>query len=663
VSGEPPPGLWSATDDATGHDPTEPSPGPGPTSRPNRFLTRLCLWRSPGDQPRWARPALLAIAAGAGLSYGWGMGNFPLEPFYGAAVRSMGMSWRNFFFGAVDPAGTVTLDKLPGAFWLQALSVRVFGFHYWSVALPQVIAGVLTVLVLYRVVRRLAGPKAGLVAALILATSPVSALVNRGNVSDSVLVLLTVLAADATTRALETGRLRTLLLAGLWVGLAFQTKMVQAWLIVPALLAAYAVAAPPNLRRRLGHVAMAGVVAVIVSLSWMTVVAAVPGHDRPYVDGTTDDSIFTQVFVYNGWLRIGVHLDADKSVHGLQPFLAAAVRENTQVGTYRIGASPQRLLVGPLGRDDAWLLPAALVSAVAVLVARRSRWRRDPMRAAVILWAGWLVVLAGFFSFGAYVNSYYTAALVPAVAALCAMGLALAWRTRATSRNSRGVLLVVVPVTALYAVSLLPPGAGVRVWVTALTAAVAVVAEVALAMSMRGGVSRHGGVARRGSGGVAIALAALSLLLVPAITTGVVVNDGLGSFSTPYQSAAATFGTTTNPEQFQEDGERVRAGYARAYPGSQIVYATDSSAVAAPLIMITGREFLPIGGYSGDDPAPTIATLRHLVDTGMVQRFLIPVSPRGRDPRMAWVRAHCSVLYTEPYGVGVEVGLYHCYRT
>ena len=597
---------------------------------------------------------LLAIAAGAGVSYAWGIGNVPLEPFYGAAVRSMGMSWRNFFFGAVDPAGTVTLDKLPGAFWIQALSVRLFGFHYWSVALPQVIAGVLTVLVLFRVVRRLAGPRAGVVAALIVAASPVSALVNRGNVSDSALVLLSVLAADATTRALQTGRLRTLLLAGLWVGLAFQTKMVQAWLIVPALFVAYAVAAPPDLRRRLGHVALAGVVTVIVSLSWMALVAAVPGHDRPYVDGTTDDSIFTQVFVYNGWLRIGIHLDADKSVHGLQPFLAAAVRENTQVGTYRIGASPQRLLVGPLGRDDAWLLPSALVAGVAVLVARRSRPRRDPMRAAVILWGGWLIVLAGFFSFGAYVNSYYTAALVPAIAALCATGLALAWRTRVTSRASRGVLLVVVPLTALYAVSLLPQNAGVRGWVSATTGAVAVVAEAALAMSMRGGATRFR------SGDVAIALAGLSLLLVPAITTGVVVSDGLGSFSTPYQSAAATIGTTTNVELFQEDGARLRAGYAHAYPGNQVVYATDSSAVAAPLIMVTGREFLPIGGFSGDTPAPTLATLRRLVDTGMVQRFLIPLRPPARDPRMTWVRAHCTELFDEPYGVGVQVGLFHC---
>src|SRR5580658_7891586 len=189
------------TEDAVADDPlvddaVGPAPRlPGATGAARRPRAALAFWRSPADQPGWARPTLLSIAALAGLSYAWGMGNFPLEPFYAAAVRSMGASWRDFFFAAADPAGTVSLDKLPGAFWVQALFVRVLGFHYWVVALPQVLAGVAVVLVLYRVVRRLVGPKAGVVAALVMATSPVTALVNRGNVADSLWILLTVLAA------------------------------------------------------------------------------------------------------------------------------------------------------------------------------------------------------------------------------------------------------------------------------------------------------------------------------------------------------------------------------------------------------------------------------------------------------------------------------------
>src|SRR5580698_9722969 len=148
------------------------------------------------------RLALTAIAALAGLLYAWAMGRETLEYYYAAADRSMSMSWHNFFFGAFDPAGTITVDKLPGALWLQALSVRAFGVHAWAIILPQVIEGILTVLVLYRAVRRLAGPTAGLIAALVLAVSPATVALDRENISDSLMILLLVLAADAVSGAI-----------------------------------------------------------------------------------------------------------------------------------------------------------------------------------------------------------------------------------------------------------------------------------------------------------------------------------------------------------------------------------------------------------------------------------------------------------------------------
>ena len=166
-----------------------------------------------------------------GWRYAWGSDNAYLEPFYGAAARSMAGSWHDFVFGAFDPAGTVTVDKLPGALWLQALSLRVLGFHVWAVVLPQIVEGVLTILVLYRAVRRPGRPGGGHPRRGRARGQPgMTVALNRGNVSDSLLILLTVLAADATSAALLSGRLRTLLLAGVWVGLAFQAKMMQAWL-------------------------------------------------------------------------------------------------------------------------------------------------------------------------------------------------------------------------------------------------------------------------------------------------------------------------------------------------------------------------------------------------------------------------------------------------
>src|ERR1700683_350872 len=157
---------------------------------------RIAVWRSPADQPGWARPTLLGIAALSALLYTVRGGTY-LEAYYAASVRSMSMSWHDFFFAAFDPAGTVTLDKLPGAFWIQALSVRAFGVGTWAIILPQVVEGVLSVLVLYRIVRRLCGPAAGLTAAALVALAPATVALNRGNIADSFMILALLLAADA----------------------------------------------------------------------------------------------------------------------------------------------------------------------------------------------------------------------------------------------------------------------------------------------------------------------------------------------------------------------------------------------------------------------------------------------------------------------------------
>ena len=235
----------SASETAVG----SPAPGTG---------TRSSLrWRAIVGDPAWARPALLVLAVIAGLGYAWNAtGN--LEIYYAAAVRSMSMSWHNFLFGAFDPAATITLDKLPGAFWVQALSVRIFGLHAWAIVAPQVVEGIASVLVLYRLVRRLAGPLAAILAAGVFVLAPATMALNRGNVADTLMILLVLLAADATVRAALTGRLRSLVWAGALVGLAFQAKMIEAWLLLPALALTYLASSREGWRRRLGHLGLAG---------------------------------------------------------------------------------------------------------------------------------------------------------------------------------------------------------------------------------------------------------------------------------------------------------------------------------------------------------------------------------------------------------------------
>jgi 4-amino-4-deoxy-L-arabinose transferase-like glycosyltransferase len=502
------------------------------TGRVGRFLTP---WRSPADQPAWARPALLAIAVIAAVAYGWGMAGASVEPFYGAAARSMAESWHDFIFGAFDPAGTVTVDKLPGALWLQALSLRVFGFHIWALVLPQVAEGVLTILVLYRAVRRLAGPAAGLTAAAVLAVTPVIVLLGRGNVSDSLLILLLVLAADATSAALLTGSLGQLLLAGLWVGLAFQAKMIQAWLALPALAAAYLLAAPAaKFRTRCAHVALAGLVTAVVSLSWMTAVSLVPSQDRPYVDGSANDSVYAQVFDYNGLGRLTGNW---ATIAGPpSPLIVTAVESGQLLNAETFGIKPSwhRLLAGPFAADGGWLLPAAIVGLLGVLISRRRQGRRDPLRAAVVLWGGWWLILAVFFSAGTYLNAYYVAGLSPAVAALCGAGLA-AGGPRPWSPRVRLIVAATALGCAGYGAYLMAQTASGPVELTVLAPIVAAAAAARLLLPASG----------RGGHLTAVALAGAAVFLLPAAASVSSVIRGLGPFDTPFESSKTA--TDTRP--------------------------------------------------------------------------------------------------------------------
>jgi 4-amino-4-deoxy-L-arabinose transferase-like glycosyltransferase len=602
-------------------------------------------WRSPPDQPPWVRPTLIAIAALAGLSYAWGMNGAALESFYGAAARSMSMSWHNFFFGAFDPAGTVTVDKLPGSLWPQALLLRIVGFHVWAIVLPQVIEGVLTILVLYRAVRRLAGPLAGITAAAALATSPVTVALNRGNVADSLLILLLVLAADATSAALLSGRLRTLLLAGVWVGLAFQAKMTVAWLVLPALAVAYLLAAPPRLRVRIAHVALAGALTAVVSVSWMTVVSFVPAHSRPYVDGTQNNSIFSQTFEYNGTARLERHNVFAGAGHPAAFLVHAS--EASSAPAHRVQPSWHRLLSGLFGRDDGWLLPAALIAAIWVVLARRRAGRRDPLRASVVLWGSWLLVLAAFFSAGGYPNSYYVAALSPATGALCGAGVALAQRARRRMAASAGLAAAML-CSVGYGIYLLNGGTTVPGWLLPVAGVTAALGALAL-------LTAHGRrILRSSMGGVIVTMACA--LVLPGVASVLMVTRGLGPFAAPYQPASATVSRAA--------ARRSRLLHAQVMEELDSTYATpitlvtDSSILAAPFILATGKEVLPIGGFQGGIPAPSLAELRRRMAAEEVRAFIVPTV--SDDPRITWIHSHCKTESPAGARNAEATALYDC---
>jgi 4-amino-4-deoxy-L-arabinose transferase-like glycosyltransferase len=581
----------------------------------------------PGPQcPVWLRrPALVLIAALAGLSYAWALGQDPLEPYYAAAVRSMSMSWHNFIYGAFDPTGTVTLDKLPGAFWIQALAVRAFGFHTWVIVVPQAIEGVLTVLVLYRAVQRLAGPVAGLIAAAVVAVSPATVALNRGNISDSLMILLLVLAADAVSAAIASGSQPRLILAGVWVGLAFQAKMIEAWLVLPALGLAYLVSAPGPAGRRIRQLAVAGAVAALVSLSWMTAVSLVPASHRPYIDGSQDNSAYQQVFVYNGFGRFGdqtpLQLLAGQSIGATSAVVTPA-------------AAPDRLLRGDLGRDTGWLIPAALAIAAWGIVSRRRRPRGDPLRACFVLWGGWLVLLAVTFSLATTINPYYTAALTPAVAAVLGTGAAAFWSADRSASGRRIGLAVLIAGTTAYAAWLVASAGGQAPgWLVpaVIAAGVAAVAMVAASAAVRG------------TAWLAMAVVAglAAACVAPAVASADFVLRHQGAFDTPFEPAReanaidALFLRT--PAQVALTIPRLRA----AQFGAPYLLAAQTAALASVFIDDSGLEALPIGGFTGTIGSPTLAQLKADISAG---QFHLVLAATSTDPRLRWIAAHCRNL-------------------
>ncbi|MCZ9347434.1 glycosyltransferase family 39 protein, partial [Streptomyces sp. TRM76130] len=419
--------------------PDEPVPRRRP--RPPMF------WRSPPDQPRWARPALLAVAAFAALLYARNLASSDYAPFYSVAARSMSVSWEAFVFTALDPAATITLDKIGGFLWPQALCARLFGFHAWSLALPQTVEGVVSVLVLYRVVRRWQGPAAGLVAAGLLTVTPVTASMFGNAILDAPLLMCLVLAADRYQKAVVTGRLGPLLLCGVWIGLGFQAKMMLAWLVVPALAVGYAVAAPHPLRRRLGHLLAAGGVLLAVSLSWVALMTFTPEGSRPYVDGTTDNSAFAMVFGYNGLDRLHDGL-VPGSFHGTfpdgaggGPAAAGQSLPDTEGWTKLFGAR--------FGAQVGWLYPLALLSLVLGLVRYRRRPRTDRHGAGHLMWGCWLLTSAVALSAMAVPHTAYVSLLAPALAALSAAGAVTLWRLHRTARGGGGPRAWLLPATVV----------------------------------------------------------------------------------------------------------------------------------------------------------------------------------------------------------------------
>jgi hypothetical protein len=410
--------------------------------------------------------------------------------------------------------------------------------------------------------------------------------------------------------------------------------------VLPAVAGCYLLAAPGGWPLRLRRTAAMGLLAVGVSLSWMTAVTLWPATQRPYIDGSSDNSVFQQVFVYNGLGR----LDQESPDQLLDRSIKLGLPSPPPAGW-------DRLLTGGLGLDCGWLLAAALVVLIAGLAARRGEPRGDPIRACLVLWGTWLAVLAAVFSVSTYINSYYTAALSPAVAALAGTGLMLAWRHR-WQALARLALAVALAATAGYALWVLPEsGTGLPTWLRTALASLALAAACCLAGTAWRRPARILAAA-------SVALSAVAVLLAPAVAAGSVVASRLGPFETPFQPQSATADATAFfAAGFQ--AARLLPTLEAVNRGTPDLMATQTAALAAPFIYASGREVLPIGGFTGTIPEPSLGALKSMIELGDVHLFV--QSSTTTDPRLVWIARHCIKVRKKAGPPAVlPVSTYYC---
>ncbi|MEU3858054.1 glycosyltransferase family 39 protein [Streptomyces sp. NPDC028722] len=415
---DPPTAPWGAPGEG------EPSPAALPRAgagEPRQPFVRG-LWRGRPEDPRWARPALLGLLATTLVLYLYNLSaSGYANSFYSAAVQAGSTSWKAFFFGSLDAGNAITVDKPPAALWPMELSVRIFGLHSWAILAPEVLMGVAAVAVVHASVRRRFSPAAGLIAGAVLALTPVAALMFRFDNPDALLALLMSVACCLVVRAVEDGRTKWLVWAGVAIGLAFLTKTLQAFLILPALAAVYAVCAPVRLRRRFGQLAAATLALVVSGGWWVAVVELWPASSRPYIGGSQHNSFLELTFGYNGLGR----LDGEEtgSVGG---------GGGGGGGTGMWGETGwDRMFGSEVGGQISWLLPAALILLAAGLVATRRLGRTSVTRASFLVWGGSLLMTAVVFSYMAGIfHQYYTVALAPYLAAVVGMGAGLLWEKR-----------------------------------------------------------------------------------------------------------------------------------------------------------------------------------------------------------------------------------------
>ena len=642
---------------------------PVPTDPPVGAATRPA-------RPRWEIPALLTLLTVTAGLYLWNLAESGwANAFYSAAAQAGSQSWKAFLYAASDAAASITVDKPPLSIWVMALSVRLFGLSSWSILVPQALMGLVTVGVLYASVRRRHSAAAALLAGATLALTPIAALMFRFNNPDALLVLLLTLAAAAVLRAVEDGRTRWMLAAGALVGAAFLTKQLQAFLVLPGFALVYLLAAPVPLARRLRDGVLAVLAMVVAGGWWVALVELVPAADRPWIGGSQTNSFLELTFGYNGLGRITG--DETGSVGGGNGWGATGLGRmfGGEVGGQIAWLLPAALVLGAAvlwltrraPRTDGhraevlvwggWLVvtwltfsfmagifhayyTVALAPAIAALVAigAQALWQRrhEPFAVVVLVMtvlgsAAWAVVLLGH----APTWQPWLRPTVLALGVLAGAGIVVTGLVRPGRVRRLGRLAPAAAGLAVAAVLLGPSAYAVQTVGSAHNGSIVTAGPTVNGFfgGFRPAAAGGRGPGNRGGlpGGTAPG-GQNRPGLPPGVGTGQVAGQGGGAAGASGGLGAlggsslgrgfAGFGGIGRLLEGSEPSTQVTDLLMEDADSYTWVAAAVGSNAAAGYQLATGRSVMPIGGFNGSDPSPTLEEFQQLVAAGKIHWFI-----------------------------------------
>lgn len=612
-----------------------------------------------------------------------------VNPYYTAAVTSMVQNFHNFFYAAFDPAGFITVDKPPVAFWFQAISAKIFGVHGFSVILPQALAGVFSVIILYFLVRPRFGKWAARVSALLLALTPIAVAVSRTNNVDAILVFFLLLGTLFLFKAVKRGKLVWLLFAFLMIGIGFNVKMLQAYMVLPAFIVFYLLATKISWKKKAVHLALSLVLMLGVSVSWAVVVDQTDASSRPYIGSSETNSVLELAFGYNGMERLlgqetGIGSagstnsaysaksnttgqNSDEQSSNSAPSFGGANTNNSSTnvpsppsfggpngggqggskmmasgGMFGTGEKgPLRLFQTALGDQISWFLPLALFGMLAIFIAYRreeTKWfHLSDTQKEMVFWAAWLIPVAGFFSVAGFFHHYYLIMLAPPIAALAGAGLIALFKLYSEKKTWQVFLLP-------SALTLTGALQAFFVWQYSAPCAIGILL-LAIAISLFLVVYRREPTALTAK---ITALGLAVLLVAPTYWSLTPLIYG-GNSSLPETGPGLSSSSGGGFADASVDTGLI-AYLEKNNTGETYLFGTTDATTAGPYIIKTQKAVMAMGGFNGTDPTLTVNEFKTMIQNGEIKYFYIPANSKAANSDIiTWIEENATPIDSSEY--------------